>query len=58
MTRWSCGDFDFGQRKPTAESLTKQKMDFQKSVPFSNMKFSEHKFDRLDEIFAKKPISH
>ena len=21
------------------------------------MKFSEHKFDRLDEIFAQKPIS-
>ena len=30
---------------------------FQKSVPFSNMKSSEHKFDRLDEILAHKPIS-
>ena len=29
----------------------------QKYVPFSNMKFTEHKFDRLDEISAQKPIS-
>ena len=26
-------------------------------ITFSNMIFSEPKFDRLDELFAKKPIS-
>ena len=30
---------------------------FQNPVQFSIMKFSEHKFDRLDEIVAQKPIS-
>ena len=46
-----------GQRKPTAENLTKRKVVFQKSLPFSNMKLPEHKFDRLDELFARKPIN-
>ena len=48
--------FDFGWRKPTAESLTNRNVVFSKSVPFSKMKFAEHKFDRLDEIIANKPI--
>ena len=57
MTRLRCWKFDFGRRKPTAESLKNEKLYFQMSVPFSNMKFSEHKFERLDEPFAQKPIN-
>ena len=39
------------------KSLQNEKLYFQNSVPFSDMKISEHTFDRLDEIFAHKPIS-
>ena len=37
-----------------------EKLYFQNPVPFSNMKCSEHKFDRFGVIFAQnqKPISH
>ena len=48
---------DSGRRKLTAEILTKRKVVFSNSVPFADMKISEHIFDRLDEIFAQKPIS-
>ena len=39
------------------KSQQNEKLYFQKSVPFSDMNISEHTIDRLDEIFAQKPIS-
>ena len=60
MTRLGCWNFDLGRRKLTAEILTKRKVVFsyfQNSVPFSDLKICEPTIDRLDEIFAHKPIS-
>ena len=37
---------------PRQKAYQNEKLYFQNPVPFSNMKFSEHKFDRLDEIFC------
>ena len=39
------------------KSQQNEKLYFQKSVPFSEMKISEHIIDRLDESFAQKPKS-
>ena len=57
MTRLRCRKFDFGGRKLTAEIFTNRKFIFPNSVPFSNLKFSEHKFNRLDRLFAEIPIN-
>ena len=68
MTRLRCWKFDIWvggssqqkskSRKRKAENTAEnEKLYFQNSVPFSDMKISEHTFDRLDVIFAKKPIS-
>ena len=42
---------------PQQEGKQKEKLYFKNPGPLSNLKFSEYKFDRLDDIFAHKPIS-
>ena len=56
---WGARSLISDGRSPQQKAQQNEKLYFQKSVPFSNMKFSGHKFDRLelDELFAQKPIS-
>ena len=55
---WGGGSLISVGGSPQQKAYQTEMFYFQKSVPFSNMKFTEHKFDRLDEISAQKPISH
>ena len=57
MTRLRSGSLISVEGRSQQKAEQYEKLYFQNSVPFSDMKISEHTFDRLDVIFAKKPIS-
>ena len=54
---WGAGILIWVGWSSQQKSQQNEKLYFQKSVPFSEMKISEHIIDRLDESFAQKSIS-